>query len=280
MSESPAEKYYHQPERTPQQDSAVPLVNSGTISEQLQEVVHRLWESVRHSADVIVTLRQENTILQSQLMSLRRSEEELQSRLKEFLERISLLEQDICRLEGAEQRTVGVDRVEDSTMLSKIHELESQLERTAMERAEVEAKLADAENQLENTRQQLREQENAVQSVEQLRSDLRHREAKIAEAHQEIASLRRRSEMDVQDTNDRMRIAQLEQQLREAQFIIEQYRSASLQKGDRGHRNDQLGLFVAEVLATPLHDRNSNIEAVALRLEEIADQLEQLAGLS
>lgn len=52
----------------------------------------QVWDIVRKSTDVIVALREENSILRNEIASLRKSENVLQERLKDLLDRIDQVE--------------------------------------------------------------------------------------------------------------------------------------------------------------------------------------------
>ncbi|NQW30526.1 MAG: hypothetical protein HQ472_08440 [Ignavibacteria bacterium] len=59
----------------------------------VQQSLEGFWQIIRKSADIIVTLRQENEILQSQNQVLYKSEEHLQSTVQDLLERLEAAEQ-------------------------------------------------------------------------------------------------------------------------------------------------------------------------------------------
>jgi len=84
--------------------------------------VQQIWELVRKSTDVIVALREENGILRNELASLRKSEQQLQDRLQDFLERIDVLERQ-HRTEAPKGRDTSgqqIDRLEDSLVRAPI----------------------------------------------------------------------------------------------------------------------------------------------------------------
>ena len=84
--------------------------------DNVEASVQQIWELVRKSTDVIVALREENGILRNELAALRKSEQQLQDRLQDFLERIDVLERN-HRSEAPKARdTAGqqIDRLEDS----------------------------------------------------------------------------------------------------------------------------------------------------------------------
>jgi len=96
------------------------LSGSGSDSggeENVGASVQQIWELVRKSTDVIVALREENGILRSELSALRKSEQQLQDRLQDFLERIDTLERKQSSSEAPKGRDTSgqqIDRLEDS----------------------------------------------------------------------------------------------------------------------------------------------------------------------
>ncbi len=143
----------------------------GTPDPALQEAVQKMWEVVRKGADIIVTLRQENTILQSQISALRRSEQELQTRVEDFLTRISTLE---------EAATSAVP-IHDGDPGASIDRLEDRV-------AELENLLVDANAKLALTTAQLEEQADISQQLYQLRSELEARTVMLAEFQDAFAN--------------------------------------------------------------------------------------------
>lgn len=71
----------NQPQEQPQQlfQDAAQDVQAQKAQAELEATVLRFWDTVRKSADVIVTLRQENAVLQAQVAALRKSEAEAQA---------------------------------------------------------------------------------------------------------------------------------------------------------------------------------------------------------
>lgn len=77
----------NQPQEQPQQlfqDAALD-VQAQKAQAELEATVLRFWDTVRKSADVIVTLRQENAVLQAQVATLRQSEADLQEQVSRAL---------------------------------------------------------------------------------------------------------------------------------------------------------------------------------------------------
>jgi chromosome segregation ATPase len=167
------------PESAPQNAEQL----AGTSSENLREVLQRLWEAVRHGADVIVTLRQENSILQSQLSTLRHSEQDLQARVNSFLERIAALESNAIAGPGA------IDRLEDTgwNVEARIEELERGLAQALAERSDAEERLALAEASLAKAAEQLAENYEISQQVIQLRTELEIRSKLLEELQMDMA---------------------------------------------------------------------------------------------
>jgi DNA repair exonuclease SbcCD ATPase subunit len=159
-----------QAQEQPEQQSAL-SASIGTPDPALQEAVQKMWEVVRKGADIIVTLRQENTILQSQISALRRSEQELQTRVEDFLTRISTLE---------EAATSAVP-IHDGDPGASIDRLEDRV-------AELENLLVDANAKLALTTAQLEEQADISQQLYQLRSELEARTVMLAEFQDAFAN--------------------------------------------------------------------------------------------
>lgn len=165
--------------------SSEPLASIGTPDPVLQEAVQKMWEVVRKGADIIVTLRQENTILQSQIGALRRSETELQSRVEEFLSRIAALEEAKATSAPIHDADPGVsiDRLEDRVgeLENLLSDANAKLDRTTAQLSTAEAKLATAAERLE-------EQADISQQLLQLRSELEARTQMLAEFQEAFAN--------------------------------------------------------------------------------------------
>lgn len=234
-----------------------------------------LWEAVRHGADVIVTLRQENAILQSQLVSLKHTESDLQSKIDGFLERISSLEQQ------TKPGPTEIDRLEDEGLAQRIRELETELEEAMLQRSDTEERLARAQQALAETQQQLSEHSEVSQQVLQLRSELEARTQLLQEMQQAQASREPAGDgataytIQLEDERDRLTL-----ELNRALEIIDRYRAAGLRHLEEPGTEDQLALFLHEASSVQALAPSQNLEEVAGRLEDIARQLEELAGLS
>ena len=249
-----------------------PNANEGVVQSALQEVMGKLWDAVRHGADVIVTLRQENAILQSQVASLKHSETGLQKRVDDLLERIEAFD------EGVKSGPYQIDRLEDQEMVNKIHDLESTLEQALAERSELDVKLAKAEKALVEIAQQLDEHRDVSQQVLQLRSELEMRAQLLQELQEGFVDREMQPQgtytIQLEEERDRL-TAELDRAL----AIVQKYRAAGLRHIESTDSEDQLALFLHEADQVASEPALS-LEQVAERLENIALQLEQLAELS
>lgn len=91
MSIQPNPESEFDPLFKPEQDQPSTTTSTSAHSSVEASLV-RFWDTVRKSADVIVTLRQENAILNAQNMALHRSEVDLQNRLQDMLSKIESIE--------------------------------------------------------------------------------------------------------------------------------------------------------------------------------------------
>lgn len=115
MSQQPSSERSHlravQGERaTPQQPADIP---NDTIPPEGATVQH-IWDIVRKSTDVIVALREENSLLRNELAALRKSEHVLQDRLEDLLSRIDELEQGRKAVPSSASSRQPIDSTEDS----------------------------------------------------------------------------------------------------------------------------------------------------------------------
>lgn len=177
--QDPIEQANVQPEQASEQMASI-----GTPDPALQEAVQKMWEVVRKGADIIVTLRQENTILQSQIGALRRSEAELQTRVEDFLTRIAALEQakSSAPIHDGDPG-VSIDRLED-----RVGELENLLTDANAKLARTTAQLSTAEAELATATERLEEQADISQQLLQLRSELEARTQMLAEFQEAFAN--------------------------------------------------------------------------------------------
>ncbi|MCO6465328.1 MAG: hypothetical protein J5I53_01810 [Bradyrhizobiaceae bacterium] len=277
MESEPAKHTQQQPQEHGHLSAAATSQSLGNPETALQLVVARLWETVKHGADVIVTLRQENAILQSQVASLKQSEIALQQRVDDFLARIDELEESLTMGPG----TAQIDRVEDADLQARIGELQQELEATEAQRLEAVARLAKAEAALEAASGTLGEHGDVYQQIMQLRTELEARTQLL----QELQESRVESHDDSEHIQARMPgyTIQLEQErdtlaaeLEQAVKIIERYRAAGVAHLEDPGTQDQLALFLNHAHPVPPH----HLLEVADRLEALANQLDELAGLS
>ncbi|HCN04936.1 MAG TPA: hypothetical protein DIS79_04890 [Bacteroidetes bacterium] len=106
----PTPERHERQENSNEQAEQSALFASTTAAEgrpETMNMVRRFWDIVNKAADVIVTLRQENAILQAQNQTLRHSESDIQKRVEGFLERIAELERDV--LERTERAALATE---------------------------------------------------------------------------------------------------------------------------------------------------------------------------
>lgn len=259
-------------ESQPDSDGAVQGVSS-----ELKDVIAGLWQAVKHGADVIVTLRQENTMLQSQLASLKHSEAGMQERIDELLSRIEALGASSPKDEGP-LLPFPIDRLEDTVWETRIQELEASLDEAVKARAESSAQLMLVEQSLAGAKQQLEEQRHVSEQVLQLRSELESRAQLLQELQGEFADREAgpSAAYTIQLETENVRLAA---ELETASAIVQRYRDAGLRHLENRETEDQLGLFLqdsAQIMAEP----SLNLVELAGRLEAIAQQLDELAELS
>lgn len=236
-----------QQEGSPQQDAAMQSSVSGRPSEGVSLAVQRMWDVVRKGADVIVTLRQENSQLQMQMAQLRRSEADLQERVDNFVERIALLEEkNVMPGINDTRHGVSIDRLEDKI-------------------AALEADLADAHSRLA-------EHADLSQQLMQLRLELETRTQLFQELQDNFED-RPAAPSAVEEERDKLQ-AELDKTL----SIIERYRTAGLRHIEDPAGQDQLTLFIP--LEGGVSMSAEEIRILADRLESVAIQLDELAKLS
>lgn len=149
---------------------------------ELEATVLRFWDTVRKSADVIVTLRQENAILQSQVQSLRKSETELQTRVDDFLGHIAELERKIQDQASQPEPlppapALAAQATED--LIIKAHEAEVRALRTNIDRLEDE--LNNMQNALNEAQMQLGDHQAIAQQLAHVRTELDARTSLLLE---------------------------------------------------------------------------------------------------
>jgi len=130
----------------------------------IEAAVGRFWDTVRKSADVIVTLRQENMMVNAQNQALRGSEQELQNRIDELQTRIASLDTgkaktgkvSIDPTEGelrailaateAKLRQANEHRADNALILEQLAEVRAELEARTAALLEVQELLERAQN--------------------------------------------------------------------------------------------------------------------------------------
>ncbi len=264
-SERDLDRLYDQ-DATPQ-DS--PLTDA-PAHESVRQAVQRMWDVVRKGADVIVTLRQENQILQNQMQSLRKSETELQARVEDFLQRIDALEHGAI-VDGNPGQ--NIDRLED-----RVAELESALQLAHEQLEHTSDALLAKEAELTEVTEQLHDQVDVTQQLSQLRSELEARTQLLQELQdsfdqrQTILPAEGAAEPDAE--RDR-----LQAELDRALEIIDRYRSAGLRHLEDPDTEHQLTMFEQGKVDTSTLT-NEELMALASRLEGVAKRLDELFGLS
>lgn len=195
------------PQEQPQQlfDDASQDVQVQKAQAELEATVLRFWDTVRKSADVIVTLRQENAILQSQAQSLRKSETELQSRVEDFLVRIESLEtlpkplpqppsQAASRKADAHD-ALHVNALAQEALIVKAHEAEVRGLRTNIDRLEDE--LNRLQNELNEAQAQLGDHKAISQQLAQVRTELETRTNLLQEMQATLEENRNKRQLDI-----------------------------------------------------------------------------------
>ena len=153
-----AQQPQHQPQQQPDQQPAQPAQSESTAgrpSDSISLAVQRLWEVVRKGADVIVTLRQENAMLQTQMAQLRLNEVELQGRVDDFVQRMAALEGNAPMRPIDSDPHTSIDRLEDKVNALQL-ELNEAHARLA-EQSDVSQQLMQLRLELETRTQLLQE---------------------------------------------------------------------------------------------------------------------------
>lgn len=209
----------------------------------IRSAIDHFWAIVHKSADVIVTLRQENTVLQSNLAVRQAAEEELLMRIDQLLFRVEELENERDRL--LDQPTVDPDQsAQIETLRTQVRELSEHLESArahqkahGLEREALEHRLLELE-----------------------------RSATIVEASSdELMALRDE-------------VASLQEQLEKALAIVERYRSAGLRHLEDPETEHQMALFGAG--ATRQLMTEEELTVLARRLDALADRVSELLQIS
>ncbi len=252
MPTSVAQQSYEQrmiPQQQPEHDHDASLFveQNAASAPDLQHAIEHFWNAVRKSAEVIVTLRQENTMLQANLAARKASEDELLHRVDQLLTRIEELERDRAeqqkRLE-VQPAVVTVDTSQIDDLQATIRELTENLEQArahqqahGLEREALEHRLVELE-----------------------------RAATITEGSSE------------ERTALRDEIADLRQQLDQAMSIIERYRAAGLPHLEDPETEHQMSLFGVAAARQLLTEEE--LTELAARLDSVADRVSELLGIS
>lgn len=300
---------------------------------EIESAVARFWEIVRKSADVIVTLRQENAMISAQNQVLRRSEQDLQNRVDGLLLRITTLEEQIAAIPAAdetvneaetkkmdaelEEMRRNIDRAEDElksareTMDVQTDELKRRTELLQQRDAEIslmQAVLAETEHKLQEAHLHLADNELIKGQLDDVKNELRAREQQLNELHDSFGDVHRHSlerealearlsELELAASTydeSKARIAELEeeiqdlrQQLERAMAIVNTYRTAGLRHIEDPDLKDQMTLFSAPVAPSPAEGQTirqlmteEELTALAARLDNVADRVAQLLGIS
>ncbi|MCX6139237.1 MAG: hypothetical protein NTX15_00115 [Candidatus Kapabacteria bacterium] len=299
----------------------------------VESAVARFWETVRKSADVIVTLRQENAMVNAQNVAFRRSEQELQNRVDELLLRITTLERQIpgaIATDVSDQTSSSasvdarvsemqrsIDRTEDELKAMRESmdlQAEELVQRTAIiaQRDEVisqmKVALSETEAKLVEAHEHLADNSEISKQLEDVRAELVARTAQLQKVQDSFDGGSRPSlegealearlhelELAASNYNDSVnRIAELEeevedlrQQLDQAMEIVNTYRAAGLRHIEDPELKDQMTLFnpqgigqTASVASTPQLMTEEELAALAVRLDNVADRVAQLLGIS
>lgn len=213
----------------------------------LPSAIEHFWSAVRKSAEVIVTLRQENTILQSNLAVRKAAEDELLQRVDQLLSRIEELERD-----RAEQQT----RIDTAPAIVTVDT--SQIE-------DLQATIRELTESLEQAR--------AHQEAHGLeREALEHRLIELERA----ATITEGSSEELTALQDE--VADLREQLDQALAIIERYRAAGLRHLEDPETEHQMALFGAAAARQLLTEEELTL--LAGRLDAVADRVSELLGIS
>jgi chromosome segregation ATPase len=237
------------PQEQPDQEHETSLFvePEAALAPDLKSAIEHFWTAVRKSAEVIVTLRQENTMLQSNLAVRKAAEEELLLRVDQLLVRIEELERD-----RAEQQT----RIDAAPTLVTVDT--SQIE-------DLQATIRELTENLEQAR--------AHQEAHGLeREALEHRLLELERA----ATITESSSEELTALQDE--VLDLRQQLDQAMAIIERYRAAGLRHLEDPETEHQMALFGAAAARQLVTEEE--LTELARRLDTVADRVSELLGIS
>lgn len=211
------------PQEQPQQlfTDAAQDAQTQKAQAELEATVLRFWDTVRKSADVIVTLRQENAILQAQVQSLRKSETDLQGRVEDFLGRIADLETlhktpatdskttaavsstpvAVSSTQVAASSNASSTMAETEDLIIKAHEAEVRGLRTNIDRLEDE--LNRLQNELNEAQAQLGDHKIISMQLTLVRSELEARTALLQELQVNLEEQRSQRLLDQRQQDQR-----------------------------------------------------------------------------
>jgi DNA repair ATPase RecN len=288
--QDPRQQDQQAPHQADDQRAELSAPNVEAVNDSVRAAIQRMWDVVRKGADIIVTLRQENTILQNQIGSLKHSEEVLQTRVEDFLGRIAELERQSDDFTDSDPGT-STDRLEDRVgeLEALLHDAQQQLDQTT-------AQLQQREAELSHVQERLEENAEISQQLSQVRNELEARTQLLQELQEQFDG-REITIDDNDEERDRLQ-AELDRSLK----IIEKYRSAGLRHLEEEGTEDQIALFgdssrfqvpgskfVEQGMLNmepgtrnqePGTDSDLELRALADRLEGVAKRLDDLFGLS
>lgn len=323
MSTQPLPEHDAEMNAQPSSDSGLQHSVASSPKADVESAVARFWETVRKSADVIVTLRQENAMVNAQNVAFRRSEQELQNRVDELLLRITTLEKQVP---GSVVHNVAPDVASSVSVDARVSEMQRSIDRTEDELkamresmdlqaeelgkrsaviaqrdeviSQMKLALSETEAKLVEAHEHLADNTLISKQLEDVRAELVARTAQLQEAQDSFEGTNRHSlegealearlgelELAASNYNDSVtRIAELEeeiedlrQQLDQAMEIVNTYRTAGLRHIEDPELKDQMTLFNP---AAPQLMTNEELAALAVRLDNVAERVAQLLGIS
>lgn len=186
--------------------------SAAALKPEIAAAVEKFWETVRRSAEIIVTLRQENALVNAQNVALRRSETELQARVDDLLARITDLESQVAAVPApsnemsAEQAAAmeemrkDIDRAEDQLKaMNETLELQTEeLHRRAVlldardaEIRGLKESLSELHRMLEDANAHLADNLEIRQQLEEVRTDLADRSIALDELRESFDDVQR-----------------------------------------------------------------------------------------
>jgi DNA repair exonuclease SbcCD ATPase subunit len=225
---------------------------------EVATAVERFWETVRQSAEVIVTLRQENALVNAQNVALRKSESDLNARIDDLLARIATLEEQLAAVphqpaglseEHAallEEMRKDVDRAEDQLkalnesldlQTEELHRRALLLEARDAEIRGLKEVLSDLQQRLDEANAHLRDNESIRQQLEEVRADLAARSEALDDLREAFGDATRHRqerealearlhELELAAVNDEVTAARIQELTDEAADLRRQLDSA------------------------------------------------------